>query len=177
MTNLDKHLEPREKLSAAIHESGHLVVLNAFGGFGRARIWRPCNRTQDIKTWIGRVEIFGDPEKIDYTPELINRLGIITPLPKHWRVCVGMAGVLAEGLKNGEDPFNTFYERHDAGELSISDLGMIGKNFNEQDIRNTVEILTNRWKDVLHNTNWILNAIQEPHPAQRQDSAQDQRYV
>jgi hypothetical protein len=110
----------------AIHEAGHKILYERFGGSGEAVITKKRDGKGGEVIWGGQFRMAGD---LALTREILQKHGIDPgiELPKNWEVLVGMAGLVAEEIFRGEndDPLfiaDEIRERIMGGEVSDTDL-------------------------------------------------------
>lgn len=138
-------LVEREKHCLAVHEVGHLIVLIAMGGYGKARIWRNPNKALDEKAWRGETTMYAEPANFNFDLSYKEHFNVITPLPERWQVYYGMAGEIAVCIDAGEDDIDGIFNHLADSEMSETDRSYMGDEWNFDDVAATVEILKARW--------------------------------
>ncbi|SIN80505.1 hypothetical protein [Paraburkholderia phenazinium] len=125
----DEQVAARELRDAAHHEAGHKMLHEYFGGAGDAVLRKNESGNPDERAWLGDFRPRMCPEA-KRKATLAN--GIAVPeLPGNWKILVGMAGLLAEEILNGETDdvsamADNMFFRISFGEASDSDLAQIG---------------------------------------------------
>jgi hypothetical protein len=144
-----QEVSDRELLLAAIHEAAHELLLHHFGGAGIAHVWPNPAPSPEMKAWLGRCVILAEPGQVTFSRGHRKRFGILPKPPVRWRRYVGLAGFVAEqlllGAKQPWEIMDAYLNAYDFGELSESDLAMIGGQISELDIVRTTRYLHARW--------------------------------
>mgnify|MGYP003383763790 CR=1 FL=1 len=142
----------RELRKACVHEAGHLVVLQSFGGIGHARVWSAgADRGQDETAWRGACYTNAEPGTVKFPRWHRSKFGILRA-PAKWKVYLGLAGLIAEAIADGETDADDVVERISfsffMGEVSSSDAASIGERWRLHDVRRTMALLIERWNKV-----------------------------
>lgn len=151
MCNEMMALEAREKRGAAFHEACHAAVIRHFGGYATPSIWRNESGNPDEKAWLGTCKMFAEPGAMAIADETKAQFEI-QPAPENWRVLVGLAGIVGEQLLNGAtDPeeISCYWdEAIEMGELSATDMAMVGDDHQISEVETVVTILHSRWAEI-----------------------------
>lgn len=161
---IKEEIEARERRRAAFHEAAHLIVLSAFGGLGKARVWPNTSGAIDETAWRGQTQIWAWPGQIPITSEVITKLNVVTPLPERWRVQFGLAGMVAEYMDEGDSDAESIFSRlHDVFEHEVSetDATSMGNDWGIADIASTVTLLKSRWEAVETIAQDLMNSAAE----------------
>lgn len=148
-----KALAKREKRKASFHEAAHAAVCARFGGCGVAEVWQNTapNILAGEKAWLGQFKMFAAPGTLRMDEETRTALGAL-PVPENWRVLVGMAGLVAEHIADGETDAEEIAiliaDTIDDGEASQTDLHFMGENWNLSDVAEVMQLLLNMWPDI-----------------------------
>ena len=135
---IEDQIGTRELREAAYHEAGHLTLLQRFGGYGAAAVWKNLSDDPAEKYWRGQcVAYICPPLKREHAKHLGLRAAPY--LPKDWRVQFAAAGLIAEEILDGiDDPWwaaERVNARVDMNDASDSDLMHMGiSDINNYDI-------------------------------------------
>lgn len=143
----------REKRRAAIHEAGHAYICHIFGGFGIAKIWRntATNVANGETAWRGSFALYAEPGTMKISEEVTSKVDFL-PAPDNWKPLLGMAGLVAEYIDEGnadaEVIFEEIQQKTEFDEVSETDLELMGNEFQEADVSTVINLLTAGWKEV-----------------------------
>ena len=74
------------------------------------------------------------------------------PAPDNWKPLLGMAGLVAEYIDEGnadaEVIFEEIQQKTEFDEVSETDLELMGNEFQEADVSTVINLLTAGWKEV-----------------------------
>jgi hypothetical protein len=140
-------VEESELHKAAVHEASHLAVVQHFGGIARAEVWRaPEDRSGQMKAWRGRCHIYAQPGTVIFKGQ------VAAVPPPHWRQLVGLAGLVGELLSDGcADAWEVTFSimmTIEVGEVSDTDLALLGSEWTEGHVAEVIAILTARADEV-----------------------------
>lgn len=139
----DNNLTDLHQLSvAAHHEAGHKIMLEHFGCFGDAVVWRNPNPNPAENTWFGHCRFLCPLLQREQSKSLRRLAGKLpeemrssmdlrpVKLPKHWALLIGVAGLVAEQIFDGiDDPrwaAERIHEEIQSGWASDTDLRGMG---------------------------------------------------
>jgi hypothetical protein len=147
----------REKRGAAIHEAGHAYICSIFGGCGMAKIWRNTakNVANGEKAWLGSFAIHAEPRTMEISEETRHEGGFL-PTPDNWKPLLGLAGLVAEYIDEGntdaEVILEEIHQKIEFDEVSQTDLELMGNEFQVADVSTVINLLRAGWKEVELNT-------------------------
>lgn len=140
---------------ACFHEAAHAALLRLFGGVGAAKVWRNGSEAAaagEEKAWCGQLQVFGWPGAVEIADDVRARLGIVRQPPSSWRRLVGLAGLVAESMLDGQDdPYEIVEAVKVArvfGEMSATDAELIGDEVDVAEVDQVIGLLSERWADV-----------------------------
>lgn len=153
-------ISAREKRMTAIHEAGHLVILQRFGGIGQAFVWPNTSGRMDEKAWRGTCTMFAAPDKIDYSKVPVKYR---PKTSKKWLMFYALAGLAAERIVEDREEaadalFNYLFDGED---ISESDRRDIGEHVSYHDCKRMVAMLVEEWPRVLEKAERLMEFPEE----------------
>jgi hypothetical protein len=151
----------KEKRSAAIHEAGHAVMIERFGGQAEPYIWPNLSRNPGEKSWIGTCIHRVSPDDADriwsHAPDLRPAC------PVNWRVYVGAAGLVAEfidqGIRGPRKVYNMILDYLMRGGMSKTDKDhFLSSESYFSDIKKLIEMLLEEWPKLVE---WAQELIED----------------
>jgi len=161
---ISKEIARQEKILVAYHEAGHERILSYFGGNGDAKIWENTSESASLgeeKAWLGHVKVYAEIGSL-------TKIGdhLFAEPTKNAIILVGLAGLVSEEIyknKRNEftcnfehDLFETINELITLGEVSETDLEMIGTEFCLEDVKQCLDLLVKFWDDVVKKAEWLI---------------------
>jgi hypothetical protein len=125
---IEDQIASRELRDAAYHEAGHLILLQRFGGYGAAAVWKKPSSNPDEKRCNCITYVCPQLKR-----EQAKHLGLraMPSLPKDWRVQWAAAGLIAEEILDGiNDPrwaaerVHTRIYMHEGSDTDLENMGI-----------------------------------------------------
>lgn len=165
---------------SANHEAGHKIMLESFGCYATAEVWKNVSGNPDEYLWCGHCRYICPLvqqqnaknlrlQAAKFPDELRNRVELRTvKLPSNWRMLVGVAGLVAEQIYAGiDDPAwvvelvlneieNGYASDTDLAGMGISDIYNIDKVTTKRGIRQAFRHLLKSWQLVQDEAKFLV---------------------
>lgn len=158
-----EYLQAKDLRFTAIHEAGHKVMHNLLGGFCEAVMWKNPNGGRYEKYWLGQCRLNAAP-LVMHEPRVRSGCTLGFEPPANWEVLVGLAGIVAEEILEGEndDPeiiADNIDSRIPMGDVSDTDLELMNIT-NRENYKLSTETIEQVWRSLRENWSWVEQQAQ-----------------